>query len=42
MLPPSEDPRELKESAQQQLLGLLSLESSSKKMFTSEEKLLLK
>lgn len=43
MLPPSEDPRELKESAQQQLLGPLSLESSSKKkMFTSEEKLLLK
>ena len=31
ILPPSEDQRELEESAKQQLLGPLSLESSSKK-----------
>ena len=43
ILPPFEDQRELEESMEQQLLVPLSLESSSKKkkMFTSEEKLLL-
>ena len=35
ILPPFEDQRELEENIEQQLLVLLSLESSSKKMFTS-------
>lgn len=42
ILPPFEDQRELEESTEQQLLMPLSPESSLKKMFTSEEKLLLK
>ena len=41
ILPPFEDQRELEESTELQLLVPLSLESSSKKMFTSEEILLL-